>query len=117
MSRILKSLFPFRPRSDAGSERTATVVSFNHDGLEIARVKTGRRWLPYGHLAIFLYLALLIRLVTVADIGPASYAARMERLEDGGFLERLSARVMYMDPWSRSLATDIRASLRDLGVF
>ena len=93
------------------------MVSFNHDGMEIARVKPERRWLPYGHLAIFLYLVLLIRLVTIADIGAASYESRMEKLEEGSFLERFTARVMYMDPWSRALASDIRASLRDMGVF
>lgn len=111
--RLLSKLF----RAGSEFQRSTAVVSFNHDGLEIARKKTERGWLPFGHLAIFLYLVLLLRLVTIADIGAASYESRMEKLEDGSFLERVTARVMFMDPWSRSLASDIRSNLRDLGVF
>ncbi len=107
-----------RPRTRLGKvyRRSASVLSFNHDGLEIARVRHERRWLPLWHVAVFLYLALLIRLVAMADIGPAAYASRIDQMNDGSFVERAAARVMQMDPWSQKIAVEIRHSLKNLGM-
>lgn len=113
---LLPSLFTrTRDRLDNGYRHTSAVLSFNHDGIEIARVRNERRWLPLWHISVFLYLAMLIRLVTIADIGPASYANRMDKMNNGNLIERATATVMYMDPISRSIAVKLRRTLHDLG--
>lgn len=93
-------------------QRTASVLSFNHDGLEIARVKTHRRrWLPVWHVIVFVYLMLLIRLVVLADLGPVGYAARMNAMSNGNILERSAAKVMQLDPYSQALAVKLRRGI------
>ena len=94
--------------------RTASVVSFNHDGLEIARSRRSTRWLPMWHIIFFVYLGLLIRLISMAEAGPAAYAHRMAKLENGSFIERTTARIMYMDPVSRAIASKLRARIKSL---
>jgi len=111
-SKIFASI---RRRFGSEYRRSSAVLSFNHDGLEIARVRNERRWLPLWHIAVFLYLALLIRLISIADAGPTAYANRMENLRNGNVLERFVARVMYMDPVSRSIATKVRGTVRKFG--
>lgn len=115
MVQFWNSIAGTRRRVGEQYRHSSTVLSFNHDGLEIARVRNERRWLPFWHIAVFLYLAMLIRLVTIADIGPAAYANRMEVMNNGTFLERTAARVMQMDPVSQSIANQLRSTLRDLG--
>ncbi len=94
----------------------ATVFSFNHDGIAVARIRKKNRWLPVWHFIFVVYLALIIRLVTIAEAGPASYANRMAELENGTFMERAAARVMYMDPVSRQIAVNIRRGMKNLGL-
>lgn len=94
--------------------RSSSVLSFNHDGLEIARTRRTARWLPIWHIIFFIYLALLIRLVAMAEVGPAAYKHRMDVLENGSFVEKAAAWVMHMDPVSRSIAYNIRSGLRKL---
>ena len=95
-----------------GRARSAAVLSFNHDGLEIARVKTTRRrWLPLWHIVVVVYLVLLVRMVAVADIGPAGYANRIEEMRNGNALERISARIMALDPVSRKFAGHLRSGI------
>lgn len=89
-------------------------VSFNHDGMEIARVKPRKKWLPVWHFIFFVYIGLLIRLISMADMGPAAFENRMAELENGTIIERVTARVMYMDPVSRAIAIDIRRGLKDI---
>lgn len=92
--------------------QTASVVSFNHDGLEIARVKTRRRrWLPVWHIIVFVYLILLIRLIVLADIGPVGYAARMNDMRDGTLLEKGAAKIMQPDPYTQALAAKLRRGI------
>lgn len=116
MAQVCKS--PTRSPGPLGRayRRSSAVLSFNHDGLEIARVRNERRWLPLWHIAVFLYLALLIRVIVIADIGPAAYANRVEKMNEGSFLERAAGKAMYMDPISRSVAIELRAAMRNLGL-
>jgi len=97
--------------------QSASVLSFNQDGLEIARVKKRRKvpWLPVWHLVFIVYLGLLIRLIAMADLGPAAYGNRMAELESGTWIERMTAKIMFMDPVSRSIAVEVRAGLNRLG--
>lgn len=108
-------LTTIRRRFRSEYRRSSAILSFNHDGLEIARVRNERRWLPIWHIAVFLYLALLIRLISIADAGPTAYASRMENLSNGNALERFVATVMHMDPVSRSVATKVRGAMRKFG--
>ncbi len=115
-------MFRLRPRTQAsnldfarGRPQFVTVASFNHDGLEIARVRSHRRWMPVWHFIFVVYMVLLIRLVVMIDIGPAAYANRIDQLESGTQIERLAARVMYLDPVSVEIANQARRSLRNLG--
>ena len=110
MFRFLSVFAPFHRRVSCEYSRTASVLSFNHDGLEIARVKrrAGVRWLPLWHIVFFIYLVLLIRLVAVADIGPAGYANRMEQMRNGTVLEQAAAVIMDMDPISQRFAAKLR---------
>ena len=98
-----------------GFRRSASVLSFNHDGLEVARAKKSGRWLPVWHIIFFIYIGLLMRLVSMAEVGPAAYGNRMAELEKGNVIERMTAQIMYMDPVSRSIATNIRSGLRKIG--
>ena len=96
--------------------QSSSVLSFNHDGLEIARTRNERRWLPIWHIAVFVYLALLIRLIAIAEAGPAAYANRMQQMGEGTFIERSIATVMQMDPISQKLAMKMRRSLKNLDI-
>lgn len=103
---------PIRRRAASEYRRSASVLSFNHDGLEIARVRyRRRRWLPIWHIMVFTYLVLLIRLIAVADIGPAGYGVRMSEMHNGNQLERLAASIMDLDPVSRQMAMKLRQVL------
>ncbi len=91
--------------------RHRTAFSFTPDGLQIARRRDRRRWLPLWHLIFFIYLVLLIRLMAMADLGPAGYAHRLEEMRGGTLLERGAAQVLRMDPVSRTLALQVRGGL------
>ena len=111
MFRFLKSIAAYRRRVSAGYPQSAVVLSFNHDGLEIARSRKTRRWLPLWHIMVFIYLILLVRLIAIADIGTVGYNARMAEMEKGNILERAAAVVMQLDPISQDLAATIRGFL------
>lgn len=111
MARVLSTFDTVRSKVASGMPSSSVVLSFNHDGLEIARVRSNRRWLPVWHIVFFVYVALLIRLITIAQIGPAAYTARMDELRSGNALERAAAVVMQMDPVSQALAYKIRGGL------
>lgn len=106
MSRVLRRSFGFRRRYSNN-----VVLRFGGDGVELVRKRTNRRWLPLWHVIFFVYMALLIRLVIMADMGPGSYTARMAELENGTMIDKVAARVMAMDPVSEALARRLRASL------
>ena len=112
MFRFWKSIAGYRRRVSDGYQHSSVVLSFNHDGLEIARAKKTRRWLPLWHIMVFNYLILLVRLIAVADIGPVGYQARMTEMENGNFLERTAAMIMQLDPISQEMAATIRGLLR-----
>jgi len=111
MALSIPGITGFRRKVAHEYQRSSVVLSFNQDGLELARVKTGRRWLPIWHIIFFIYVAMLIRLVVMADMGPSGYNQRIEQLKGGNAIERAAAVVMEMDPVSRALATQIRSGL------
>lgn len=108
---IFRSINFFPRRVATGYSRSAALASFNHDGLELARVRRKSRYLPVWHIIFFIYLAMVIRLVVAADIGTAGYEARVHQMKNGSTIERMAAVVMEMDPVSRELAMKVRAGL------
>ena len=102
-------------RLSGGYRRSSSVLSFNHDGLEIARTRTEKRWLPIWHVVFLVYLILLIRLVAMAQIGPGGYAMRMDEMQNGNPAEKVAAQIMAMDPISQRLALQIRGGLKYIG--
>lgn len=98
-------------RNRLGLGRTNVVLRFNPDGVELTRVRSNRRWMPVWHIIFFIYMGLLIRLVVMADLGPAGYDQRMSALKNGNFIERAAAKVMDMDPVSRALAIKLRKGM------
>lgn len=113
MLRIFRKPLPEPALSGTGFFRHNRVQSFNHDGLELARIKRKRvRYLPVWHVIFFVYFVYLVRLVAMADMGVATYQSRIDQLAQGNVLERTAAVVMHMDPVSRSLAIDLRATLQ-----
>lgn len=98
-------------RNRLGLGRTNVVLRFNPDGVELTRVRSNRRWMPVWHIIFFIYMGLLIRLVVMADLGPAGYDQRMAALKNGNFIERAAAKVMDMDPVSRALAIKLRKGM------
>lgn len=88
-------------------------MSFNHDGLQIARVKRRRsRYLPIWHIIFFIYFVYLMRLMAMADLGVGAYQARIDELAQGSWVERTTAHIMQADPISRDIAADIRNALK-----
>lgn len=112
MLRLWTAITPFGRKVSSQYARSASVVSFNHDGMRIARVTTRkRRFLPVWHLLVFVYLFLLIRLIAVADAGAYGYDVRLEEMRQGTLLERAAAQIMGLDPLSRKLAVELRHAL------
>ncbi|MEM1389230.1 MAG: hypothetical protein AAF626_18085 [Pseudomonadota bacterium] len=96
-----------------GSGR-AFVESFQHDNVALARTRSVRRSLPWVHFAAFLYLAMVLRVVSMAEMGPGSYAARVVDMRAGSAVERITAVIMQPDPISQGLAVNVRRGLRAL---
>lgn len=89
-----------------------SVLSFNQDGLELARVKPKRREIAVWHMIALLYIFLFFRLVVAADVGSAGYGARMQALSAGSLPERIAAQIMSLDPISRRAAINLRKFIR-----
>lgn len=71
------------------------------------------RFLPVWQLIFFVYFMLLVRILAMANMGPGTYADRIETLNQGNKLERVAAVVMYMDPVSEAMAYRIRRGLKN----
>lgn len=115
--------FRSRPLASSGNgdassrgQPLVSALSVGPDGAVPLRSGVDRRYLPAWRLIFLVYIVLLVRLVTLVDIGPTAYAHRMEELKSGSVLDRVVARVMYMDPVSRKLATEARIGMRKLGL-
>ncbi len=101
----------FRRKVARGYRRSSVVVSFDDNGMAVSRVKSNRRWLPVWHIIFFIYIAMLVRLVVMADMGAGSYNQRITELQNGNVIERVAATVMAMDPVSQALAGRIRTGM------
>ncbi len=110
------SLSPLRHRKTRGANGPR-VPSFHSRGLARARLRRPQRELAFGHLFVFFYIFLFIRLAVVADIGTGGYAQRTEQLSGGSVAEQIVAKIMYLDPVSRHAAATLRSLIRDVGLF
>lgn len=109
----MRSLW-FGRRKTAQSRRVG-VESFQHDSVFLARRRRVRRGFPVIHFAAFIYLASVLRVFAIAEVGPGSYAGRMETMQNGNFVERAAAFVMAPDDVSRRLARNLQKGFALIG--
>ncbi|WP_172298393.1 hypothetical protein [Pseudoruegeria sp. HB172150] len=114
MRRIWNGIAGLRHRVAGSVPGSTVVVSFNHDGMEVARVRSNRRWMPTWHLIFFVYLAVIIRIAVVAQIGPGGYNARLSQMQEGNILEQATAFVMQLDPVTKAIAGEVRDGMNYL---
>lgn len=74
--------------------------SFNHDGVQIARVRRKSRELPLRHLLLFVVAVMSFKIFLYLDMGAAAYGQKITDLAGGTMIERLASRAMVMDPVS-----------------
>lgn len=84
------------------------LVSFNHDGVEIARRRPRRREWPVRQVVLFLVAVLSFKIFLFFDMGGGAYGAKVEELGRGNGFERIAARAMALDPVSRWLVDGLR---------
>lgn len=88
--------------------RSASLQSFNHDGLELARRRTHRRAFPLRQLALFGLAILAFKIFLYLDMGGAAYGAKVAELRAGEGIERLAGQAMALDPASKWLVTQLQ---------
>lgn len=101
-----------RGRRSAPPPSAASLQSFNHDALEIARRRRVRHAVPLQQFSAFVYLAFTLRILAMAEAGPGGYAYRIAEMRDGTLVERGAAVVMQADPVSQRIAMKLRRGVR-----
>ena len=87
----------------------ASLQSFNHDGLELARRKREkRREFPVRQVFLFVLAIVSFKIFLFLDMGGGAYGAKMEDLANGSTMERLASKAMTLDPVSKWLVDGIR---------
>ena len=87
----------------------ASMSSFNHDGLELARVKREkRREFPFRHVFLFLLAVASFKVFLFLDMGAGAYGAKAEALAEGTRLEQIAGWAMKMDPLSLYIVDGLR---------
>ena len=84
------------------------IRSFNHDGVEIARVRRKKRELPLRHLLQFALAVFSFKIFLFLDMGPAAYGQKVADLSNGTLIERVASRAMILDPVSQWLVDGLR---------
>lgn len=74
------------------------VLSVGKDGLIVARPSRDGLRFPWRGLLLVLVLMMAFKAVLYAQIGPADYAQRVERLASGTLAEQVGAFVLHADP-------------------
>lgn len=85
-----------------------SVESFNHDGVELARLRRHRRQLPWRQIWQFALAVLSFKIFLFFQMGAAAYGAKIAHLSEGGLIERIAAKAMILDPASMWLIDLIR---------
>lgn len=80
------------------------VAKINPDGLITVEPKKGRTALRLRVLAAAIIGFVFFKAVTLAAVGPATYAGRIEALSLGTSFERACAWIMQVDPVTSQLA-------------
>jgi len=113
VARYLKKMQSRQRAYSTAKGGSACVMRYTAQGVEFHRARKSRPWLPVRQILVFIYLVFLIRVVVVAEIGPTTYDARVADMSERTFLERAAARVMFLDPVSRSMAARVRGIMDD----
>ncbi len=88
--------------------KTASLESFNHDGLEIARRKSKRREWPIREIALFALAVVSFKIFLFFEMGAAAYGAKIAEFGAGGPVEQALGWAMTLDPVSTWIVDGIR---------
>ena len=87
---------------------SGAINSFNHDGVQIARVRRKPRELPLRQLLLFVVAVVSFKIFLFLDMGAAAYGQKVSELAGGTLLERVASRAMVMDPVSEWFLNGVR---------
>lgn len=86
-----------------------SLETFNHDGIELARVsKRKRRQIPIRHFLFFVLAVMSFKVFLYFEIGQVAYTQKMESLAAGTQIEQAASWAMQMDPVSTWIINGIR---------
>lgn len=88
--------------------RAASLKSFNHDGLEIARRRKAHRFFPIRQLFYFLVLVVSFKIFLFFGLGASAYGAKIVEMSQGAAWERIAAKAMVLDPVSQWFVDGVR---------
>ncbi|WP_049642360.1 hypothetical protein [Candidatus Rhodobacter oscarellae] len=78
-----------------------SLETFNHDGIELVRVRPQkRRELPIRQFFLFALAVLSFKVFLFLNMGGAAYGAKVEEFAQGNTVERAAAWLMPLDPGS-----------------
>ncbi len=80
------------------------VEGFNLDGMEIARIRKKRRWVPWRQVYLFVLAVLAFKILLYFNIGPGAYGGMVDEMLQGSTLERMGGILLTLDPISEALA-------------
>jgi len=98
-----------RQRKATPTGAYASLSSFKHDGIDLARVKRDkRREFPFRHVFLFLLAVGSFKIFLFLDMGAGAYGAKAEALAEGTRLEQIASWAMKMDPLSLYIVDGLR---------
>ncbi len=79
------------------------VEGFNLDGMEIARIRRKRRWVPWRQVYLFVLAVLAFKIALYFNIGAGAYGGMIDEMLQGNTLERVGGILLTLDPISEAL--------------
>ncbi len=101
---IMTTLLGTNPSSRQNEFRSTFVVEgFNLDGVEIARIRRKRRWVPWRQVYLFVLAVLAFKIALYFNLGPGAYGGMIDEMLQGNTLERMGGILLTLDPISEAL--------------
>ncbi|MGC8201846.1 hypothetical protein ACP2AV_03975 [Aliiroseovarius sp. PTFE2010] len=91
-----------------------SITAMTSDGLVIARPHRKVMGFPYRGLFFSFCLLLLFKAFVYSSLGAATYASRIERLQNGTIVEQAGAYVMSADPVTVWISRHMKQSVGGL---